>query len=103
MQRHPATGNLTAFDPGSTSLSCVVTLHLPKSHFDLEKISEKSFNKDPNWSLKRLEISLSTDFFITFKSYLLFLMDAGSDLGYFEMLLITASGTILENPSVVFL
>ena len=38
-----------------------------------------------------------------FKSYLLFLIGAGNDLGNFEMLFITPSGTISENPSVVFL
>ena len=37
-----------------------------------------------------------------FKSYLLFLMGAGSGLGTFEMLFITASGKISENPSDVF-
>ena len=38
-----------------------------------------------------------------FKSYLLFLMGAGSGLGNFEMLFITTSGKFSENPSVVFL
>ena len=37
-----------------------------------------------------------------FKSFLLFLMDAGSDLGNFEMLFITTSGTISEKKLSLF-
>ena len=103
MQRHPTSGNFDKcrskfyFD----SVRCDITLtEIP---FSFGKISENFFTKDLHWSWKRFGITLSTDFFKIVKSYLLFLMGAGSDLGNFDMLFVIASGKSAENPSVVFL